>query len=74
MAQMEEGLRIRVRAGERGAWDATNFPPQALKALQIHLVERLRADATDCSRMQNQSWRARNHPGEDVARRPHAGS
>ena len=67
-------LSTRVWVQLRGAWDATNFPPEALKEVEIHLVQRVGAEATACSRMLNQPWRARKHPDEAVARRPHGSS
>ena len=44
-------LRTRVCVQLRGAWHAANFPPGELKEVEIHLVKRLGALATDCSRM-----------------------
>ena len=48
-------------------------PPHAEYEAENHLLQRVGADATDCSRMSNQPRRARNHPGEDGVRRAHAG-
>ena len=67
-------LSTRVWVQLRGAWDAANFPPSELKEVEIHLVQRVGAEATACSRMLNQPWRARKHPDEAVARRPHGSS
>ena len=44
-------LSTRVWVQLRGAWDAANFPPSELKEVEIHLVQRVGAEATACSRM-----------------------
>ena len=44
-------LRTRVWVQLRGAWHAANFPPGELKEVEIHLVQRVGAEATACSRM-----------------------
>ena len=44
-------LSTRVWVQLRGAWHAAFFPPGALNEVQIHLVQRVGAEATACSRM-----------------------
>ena len=48
------GRRVKDTGTDRaagGAWEAANFPPGILKALDIYLVQRLHTQATACSRM-----------------------
>ena len=44
-------LSTRVWVQLQGARHAPNFPPDDLKEVQNHLVQRVRAEATACSRM-----------------------
>ena len=54
-------LSTQVCAQQLGAKDSANFPLGDLKEVEIHLVNRLGALATDCSAHLNQPRRARNH-------------
>ena len=67
-------LSTRVCAQQRGAKDAADFPPGELKEVQIHLVKRLCALATDCTAHVNQPRRAWNHIADGRARRTRAKS
>ena len=70
------GLRLstRVWARQWGARKLCPCQPHAAKEVQIHLVKRLCALATDCTAHLNQPRRARNHHVDGRARRTRAGS
>ena len=66
-------LSTRVCAQQRGAKDAATGLPHDLKEVEIHLVKRLGALATDCSAHLNQPRRASNHLDDGRVRRTRAG-
>ncbi len=67
-------LRTRLRDRQRVAKESSPFPPDDLKKVEIHLVKRVGALATDCSAHLNQPRRARNQHVDGRARRTRAGS
>ena len=67
-------LGTRVWDGQRGAKEAASRLPSTLKEVQIHLVKRLSALATDCTAHLNQRWRARSHHVDGCVRRMRAES
>ena len=70
---LDSMLSTRVCAQQLGAKDAATGPPHDLKEVEIHLVQRVGALATDCSARLNQPRRARNHLDDGRVRRTRAG-